>query len=159
MALFSANEIVQLGIQIEKNGREFYLEVAKNSKSPQAKETFNYLAGEELKHEKVFEAMLAVIGKYEPQENTDKEYSEYLTALSKEHVFTEKNTGRTTAAGVKNDLQAIELAIGFEKDSILLFYEMKNLVSADGHPTVDKLIQQEQEHLLKLTQLKGEYKN
>jgi rubrerythrin len=154
MPVFSASEVVQLGIEIERNGRDYYRAVAAASKDARAKEIFSFLAGEEERHEKVFEGMLAHIEKYEPPEAYAVEYFEYLKALSKDHVFTSKGSGKKAAALIKNDTQAVGLAIGFEKDSILLFTEMKKLVSADGQKMVDKLIQQEQEHLLRLTQLK-----
>lgn len=157
--LFRASEIVELGIQIEQNGREFYLAAAKASKDPQARQIFDFLAGEELRHEKVFQTMLKTVEKYKPEEAYSEDYYAYLKALSEEHVFTRKDEGKLAAERVQSDMQAIDMAITFEKDSILLFHEMKQLVSEQENNTVDKLIQQEQEHLLKLKQLKNELKD
>ena len=56
--IFSGSEIVQIGIQIEKNGRDFYNALEKQSTSNKSKEIFRYLAGEEEKHIKVFEEIL-----------------------------------------------------------------------------------------------------
>ncbi|MFH1368452.1 MAG: ferritin family protein [Elusimicrobiota bacterium] len=159
MSLFSAGEIIQLGIQIEQNGREYYLDVAKKSKSKEAKEIFEFLADEESKHEKVFKAMLSSVEKYESPEAYSEDYDAYMKSLSKEHVFTGKNKGKEAASLAKSDLQAVGMAIGFEKDSILLFQEMKKLVSEEGHAAVDKLIEQEQGHLAKLALLKGAIKS
>ena len=47
---FSQSEVVELGIQIEKNGRDFYNELVARSESAEAKEIYKFLAGEEEKH-------------------------------------------------------------------------------------------------------------
>ena len=52
--LFSGPEVVEIGIQIEKNGKDFYDGVVKISKSQKAKEIFEFLGGEEEKHIKRF---------------------------------------------------------------------------------------------------------
>jgi len=150
---FSPSEIVQMGVEIEKNGRDFYNAVAGLSKSAGAKKIFEFLAGEEDKHIKVFEDILSTVEKYEPPEAYTEEYFSYLRALSESHVFTKKNQGTEIGSKVKTDKEAINLAIGFEKDSILFYYEMKKLVLADSHKAIDRLVAQEQEHLKKLTEL------
>jgi len=45
--LFSGSEITEIGVQIEKNGKDFYDELTKKSKNQKAKEIFSYLSGEE----------------------------------------------------------------------------------------------------------------
>jgi multimeric flavodoxin WrbA len=152
--IFSAGEIVEMGIEIEKNGRDFYNAVTALSNTPAIKEVFKYLAGEEEKHIKVFENILSEIKKYEPSEAYPGEYFAYLKALSEEHVFTKKRKGLDIAKKVKNDKEAIELGIGFEKDSILFYYEMKKVVLEGEHKAIGALIEQEQEHLRKLSELK-----
>ena len=153
--VFSASEIVRLGILIEQNGYDFYREAAAAAKSEKTKEIFEYLAKEEQQHEKTFRGMIPELDNYEPPESASEEYLEYLKALSREHVFTEKNRGKETAAEITSDMKALDLAIGFEKDSILLFHEMKNLVPEHGYPLINGLIDQEREHLRKLSTLRA----
>jgi len=152
---FSVSEVVQIGIEIEKNGKDFYNTVASSSKNKEVKKMWEYLANEEEQHIKTFEEILSTVEKYEPPEAYPGEYFSYLKALSEQHVFTQKNKGKEIAKKVKNDTEAIELAIGFEKDSILFYYEMKKLVKKDTSKTIDKLIEQEQGHLSKLSDLKN----
>ena len=45
--IFAASEVVEIGIQIEKNGRDFYNTLKERSKNQKAAEIFSYLAGEE----------------------------------------------------------------------------------------------------------------
>ena len=151
---FSPAEIVRLGIQIEKNGRDFYNAVKQSSESEKAREMFAFLAGQEEKHIKVFESILSETEDYQPPETYSGEFGSYLEVLAGEHVFTRKDSGSEAAKKVKNQAEAIDMAIGFEKDSILLFLEMKKMVPENGHKSIDRLIEQEQEHLKTLAGLK-----
>ena len=152
--IFAGSEIVELGIQIEKNGRDFYNALVKLSKNQRAKETFKYLAGEEEKHIAVFRKILDSVHKYEPPESYPGEYFAYMNALASEYVFTQEHKGDETAKRTKSDKEAINLGIGFEKDSILFYEGMKKVVPPYDHKIVDELIIQEQDHLRQLSNLK-----
>jgi len=152
--IFAGSEIVELGIQIEKNGRDFYNALVEQLKNQKAKETFKYLAGEEEKHIAVFQNILDSVHKYEPPESYPGEYFAYMNALARDYVFTQKDKGREIAKNVKGDKEAISLGIGFEKDSIIFYVGMKKVVPEYDHKIVDKLITQEQDHLRQLSELK-----
>lgn len=152
--IFAGSEIVELGIQIEKNGRDFYNALVEQSKNQKAKEKFKYLAGEEEKHIAVFQKLLDSVHKYEPPETYPGEYFAYMNALARDYVFTQKDKGREIAKNIKGDKEAINLGIGFEKDSILFYEGMKKVVPEYDHKIVDELITQEQDHLRQLSDLK-----
>ncbi len=152
--IFAGSEIVELGIQIEKNGRDFYNALVEQLKNQKAKETFKYLAGEEEKHITVFQNILDSVHKYEPPETYPGEYFAYMNALARDYVFTQKDKGREIAKNIKGDREAINLGIGFEKDSIIFYVGMKKVVPEYDHKIVDKLIAQEQDHLRQLSELK-----
>ena len=152
--LFSASDIVEIAVQIEKNGKDFYDGVAKTTKSPKTKETFEFLRGEEEEHIKRFEGLLSQVKKYEPSEAYPGEYFAYLKALSEGYVFTKKNKGAELAKNIKDEKEALKKGIGFEKDSILFYHEMKKFVLGGEQRIVDELIEEEQGHLRKLTEIK-----
>ena len=114
------------------------------------------LEGQEEKHIGSFSSLLGVIEDYQPAEAYPPEYFTYFKMLSQEHVFTKADTGVAVARSVKNDVDAVEAAIRFEKDSILFYYEIKNFVPIGSQPVVDELIAQEQEHYTKLMLFKNE---
>lgn len=154
--IFSASEIVQLGTQIEKNGRDFYLAVADRSSSDEVKGIFQHLADEEKKHIKVWEDTFSSLEeKYEPPQAYSDEYFAYLRALSEEYVFTRQKKGEEVARKIKDEIEAVEVGIGAEKDSILFYNEMKKFVLKNAHDTIDELIEQEQKHLTDLSRLKN----
>ncbi|MFH1552980.1 MAG: ferritin family protein [Candidatus Omnitrophota bacterium] len=154
--IFAGSEIVEIGIQIEKNGKDFYDETVKRSKSQKAKEIFQYLASEEEKHIAMFRTILDAVHKYEPAEAYPGEYFAYMNALASGYVFTQENKGKEVAASTKSDLEAIDMGIKFEKDSIVFYEGMKKVVPEHENKIVDELIDQEKSHLAKLVVLKKE---
>ena len=154
--IFSAAEVVEMGIKIEENGKSFYDTVAKKSKNKNAQQAFELLAGEEENHIKRFEAILSQVKKYEPPEAYTEDYFSYIKSLSSEYVFTSKDKGEETAKDAKTDKEAVELGIGFEKQSILFYEEMKKFVLEGEQKVVDKLLEEEKEHLRKLSDLVGQ---
>ena len=154
--IFKSSEIVKFAVQIEKNGRDFYDQAAKSVKAESAKKIFELLSYEEQLHIAVFESILNQLDAHEPAERYPGEYADYMLALVSENVFTKNKQGYEIARTIRNDKQALELALGFEKDSILFYYEMKRYVWEGFHKDIDKLIAQEQEHLKKISDaLKG----
>ena len=151
--IFAGSEIVEIGIQIEKNGRDFYNTVSKNSKSTKAKDIYKYLATEEEKHIAAFKNILDSVEKYEPAEAYPGEYFAYMNALASAYVFTQKEKGEEIAKKIKSDKEAVEKGIAFEKDSIVFYEGMKRVVPDFDRKIVDELIVQEQSHLAQLTEL------
>lgn len=147
---FTGNDIVEMGIQIEKNGKEYYEEVFKCSKSVKAKEIFSYLGKEEIEHIGYFEKLLATTGTEEVAESYPGEYYDYMEHLSALHVFTKDGKGKEVACEIKTDKEALQAAVGFEKDSILFYYEMKNFVREKDKKILEEIIKEEQSHLSKL---------
>ncbi len=150
---FNSSDIVKYAVQIEKNGRDFYDQAAKSVKSDRAKKVLEFLSNEEQQHISDFENILNQIPGNEPKERYPGEYADYMLALVEESLFTKNKRGYDSARAIRNDKQALELAIGFEKDSILFYYEMKRFVWEGLHKNIEKIIAEEQEHLKKLSEL------
>lgn len=71
-----------------------------------------------------------------------------MNALAGEYVFTQKDKGAEIAKKIKSDNQAVDMGIGFEKDSIVFYEGMKKAVPDYDLKVVNELIAQEQNHLL-----------
>lgn len=153
--IFAGSEIVEIGVQIEKNGRDFYDTLAQNAKYSKSKDIFKFLSGEEEKHIVVFQKILSSIEKYEPAQSYPGEYFAYMNALAGESVFTQKNKGQELARQAKNDKQAIDIGIGAEKDSIVFYEGMKKVVPEYDQKAIIEVIVQEQGHLKKLLEIKA----
>jgi rubrerythrin len=155
--IFSGSEIMEIGVQIEKNGRDFYSTLAIQSKDPKTRDIFKFLAGEEEKHITVFQRILSSIAKYEPPEAYPGEYFAYMSALAAESIFTKKDKGKEIAGKIKNDKEAIDIGIGAEKDSIIFYEGMKKAVPEYDQKVIDEVIAQEEGHLKQLLESKAKF--
>lgn len=151
---YSVAEVLQIGVEIEKNGRDFYQELVKLSDYEEAVNIFTYLAEEESKHINAFGKMLDSVQNYEQQESYPEEYFSYLSELASEHIFTQENKGKEAAESVKTPVEAVDLGIKFEEESIVLFEAMKKVVPLESQSVLDVLISQEQGHLKDLSAIK-----
>lgn len=156
--IFSGSEIAELGVQIEKNGRDFYGVLTRLSKNQSAAGIFEFLAKEEEKHIGIFKKILINSEKNEAGQVYSDEYTAYMNALARECVFTQKYKGRDIAKKITGYKEALELAIGFEKDSIIFYEGIKQFVPEYDKAVVDDLIGQERKHLRQLSDLKKEIK-
>jgi rubrerythrin len=152
--IFKASEVVELGVLIEENGEAFYNSLKKSAKNNAASNLFGYLAEEERKHRATFQKMIDSVSKYAPPESYPGEYDLYMKSLADDNVFTKRAVGEAWAKKADTDLKAINMALVFEKDSIIFFDGMKRFVPQAEHKTIDGLIDQEREHIIKLTDLK-----
>jgi len=59
-----------------------------------------------------------------------------------------------TAEKMKSAKEAVEFALGAELDSILYYLEAKNLVPESQKAIVDKVVDEERHHYLKLLEIK-----
>lgn len=154
--IFSGSELVELSIQVERNGLEFYAALAQKSRDPGIADLFVFLAREEEKHITVFKKMCAKIEGCGAPEVIADEYIAYMHALAGEHVFTRQGEGAKAAQAILGDAQALDVAIGFEKDSIIFYEGMRRLVPQADMVVVDALIAQEKSHLMKLVRMKND---
>ena len=152
---FSGCEIAEIGVQIEKNGMEFYSELAKMTDNPKAKEVFGYLAEAETRHMEVFRKVHGTFCAYDPGGAYTDEYFAYLNAIAGQYVFTQKDRGVETARSVKNYQDGIDLGISLEKDSILFYLMVREMVPENERALVDAVISEEKKHLVDLCDLKG----
>lgn len=155
--IFSGRELLEIAIQIEKNGFTFYSKAAQMVSDTKAMELMEWLAQEEKKHIGRFQEILSRFS-YEDMDMSPselEEYTLYLKALADARVFTTELKAREAASGIKSEKDAINMAIEFEKDSLLFLHAMKEMVPAEDVFAVEELQHEEMLHLKKLVGLKG----
>ena len=152
--MFRASEMLQMAIEIERAGLAFYEACVRAARDEQASEVFQFMAGEEKRHIEIFRRMEEPLAHYELPETYPGELQAYMRALIQERVFAKPETGAQRAAAVENPFQAIAVAIGFEKDSILFYSAMKQLVRQSEGEAIDQVISEEQGHIRRLVELR-----
>ncbi len=153
--IFSGSELLEVALGIEKNGAAFYQTLAEKSKDESTQAIYRHLAAEEIKHQKTFLSMLDEVGHYQPPQDYAEAYVFYLQSLVDSSVFTDVAQARQIAAKTSSQAEALDIGIRAEKDSILFYTEMKNLVKPADHQIITNIIDEEREHLNQLTRLKA----
>ena len=157
---FNADEIFQMGVLIETNGQKFYEAVAKNASDPPAQKLFLDLSRWESQHIELFKKLkqrLPESAKREDLFDPNQELYLYLKATADSHVFIKNRDMPHLASTCKTPLEALDLAIAFEKDSVVFYTTMKKLVPEHlGKDEIDILIDEEISHIFALTQKKKE---
>ncbi|MCD5412667.1 MAG: rubrerythrin [Dehalococcoidia bacterium] len=120
----------------------------------EASELFRHLGEMERQHVQIFRDMPGEAGKYQPSESDTEEYAAYLKALVDSAVFTDDLITSGMAANADSDIEALQLAIGAEKDAILFYYLMRDIMPPRTHPVVNKIIAEEKLHLRQLSEAK-----
>lgn len=150
---FGVCEIIEMGIEIEKNGRDFYKSLAAKTRDLVLAELFTYLGKEEEKHIAAFNSLRETVRGCD-EEHTSDEYFAYMNALSRRHVFTQSGQGSNVAQKITTDQDALDMALSFETDSIVFFEGMKDVVPPSRQQILQELIAQEKKHVVRLNEMK-----
>ncbi len=154
---FTIQEIIEIAIEIEKNGKSFYQSLSEQAGSAQLRDLFEYLSKEEELHINRFEELLKISGGYQISElyyATD--YMGYMKAIADERVFKSNLSVNEFVKNIKSASEALDKAIGFEKDSILFLYEMQEFLDDKNNKgTIQKLINEEKDHIRRLSIIKS----
>ncbi len=152
--IFKAVEILKTAVRIEENGIVFYREMLKRFKDKEVQGIFNFLADEDERHRNIFEEMLSNAEPYEMAESYPGEYKAYLHAFADEHVFSKEKTGELVARKIQDIKEAVQFGIEIELDSINYYQEIKRFVPDYQKNTIDKIVDEERGHFLKLSNIK-----
>ncbi|UCF69697.1 MAG: ferritin family protein [candidate division WOR-3 bacterium] len=150
MSVFEPSEVFQFAIRIEQGGEKFYREMAKKLPDAEVKKLFSALAEEEVKHKKIYESMAAQMEEYEPIESYPGEYFAYLRAYADNIIFTPQKMDEKIKS-INDARSALQFAIDRELDSILYYEEVKKLVPENQRSSIDKIIEEERRHFVKLS--------
>ena len=152
---FNAAEVFQIGIEIEENGKTFYEKAASKIDDPEVKAIFEDLAQQEVEHKRRFQELKEKLPE-EAGESTvfdpDNELNQYLKMMADSHVFRTSENVEEKLADVRDAVDALKMAIEFEKDSVLFFLSMQEATEEKrGRELIGWLVKEEQAHLRRLT--------
>jgi rubrerythrin len=152
---FSGKELLDVAVNIEKSGMAFYETMVNCAKSKKAQTAFKYLADQEKQHIRAYQSMLSSVADSPPPESYTEEYDEYLRSLVKSSVFSSEGAACTMAEKTSSDAEGIDFGIRAEKDSILFYTELQDLVRRADAKVIGKIIDEERSHLKRLSELKA----
>jgi rubrerythrin len=148
---YNIDEIFEIAEQIERNGAAFYRRAAKESLDAGHKQKLLDLAEMELSHERTFAAMRMEQENAPTSFDPDGEAARYLDAIADGRVFDLRADHIEDLAG-KTIEEILKIAIDLEKDSIVFYLGLRDLVSESlGKEQMETIIAEEMSHITLLS--------
>jgi rubrerythrin len=145
MNKYSISEVLEQAIQTEKLGSELYTEMANRfEKDDKLRTLFETLAVKEQEHEKTFADLKEKVN--DRRVENWEEVSRYLRAIVESEFFLGKNKSLPSLEHLKNIEDAVRYAIGFEKETLLYYHGIRELVREQE--IINKLIDEEKSHIV-----------
>lgn len=149
---YSIDKVIVQAIQIEKLGYEFYMKMMERfSNNVSFKELFETLAVNELSHGTIF-SELREKTESKGMAQTDPD-SFYLRSIVESRFFMGDNSALLMFDRVNSIYDAVNYAIRFEKETLLYFYFLRDMVKEKE--VVDEIIEEEKGHVVQLNDLKN----
>ena len=154
---FNADEVLEMAEQIERNGAKFYRQAAQGLPDVGAQQKLLRLAAMEEKHERTFHSLRedlsgreGVVGGFDPTG----EAVRYLQAMVNGQVFDLRRDPSERLKGKESVEDVLRMAIGLERDSIVFYQGIRDLVAPGlNREKVEANLKEEMGHL---TLLSGE---
>ena len=157
MDKFSTREVIEQAVQTERLGCEFYTAMAKRFKeNDKLKNLFEMLAVNEQQHEKRFSELKNKIKIKNEEVEGWEDVSQYLRAIVESEFFLGKNKSLPSLEHVKTIVDALNFALGFEKETLLYYHSLKDII--DEKDVMNDIIKEEKQHIIWLHELKRSLK-
>jgi rubrerythrin len=151
---FNAAEVFDMAVKIEENGAAFYRKAASLQSRDQDVKFLEGLARMEDRHKATFEEMMAGLSDREKKQtvfDANEELSLYLKAMADAHGGEGDPEVAEALTGTETMEDIVSTAIGLEKESILFYIGLKDLVPAKlGQEKIDGIIKEETQHVAQL---------
>ena len=145
MEKYSISEVLEQAVQTERLGNQLYMKMAKRfEKDAKLRQLFETLAVKEQEHERTFTELRDKVNNRRV-ENWE-EVSHYLRAIVESEFFLGKNKSLPSLDHLKNIEDAVRYALGFEKETLLYYHGIRDLVREKD--VVSKLIDEEKSHIV-----------
>jgi rubrerythrin len=148
---YSADEVFEMAEQIERNGAKFYRRAAELALEESTRSLMSELADMEDSHERTFSGMRGDLSADERKEmvfDPDNELDLYLRTMADKHVFDVSVDPSERLTGGEKLEDILQMAIGLEKDSIVFYLGLKQMVPERfGRDRLDGIIREEYGHI------------
>jgi rubrerythrin len=158
----TADDIFEMAQQIERNGARFYRRAARGLADSRAGQRLLDLAAMEEEHERVFAAMRGELLEQERAPRVPDPYGEailYVRGMADGHVFDVRTDPAERLTGKETMEEVLRTAIGLEKDSIVFYLGLKEIVPERlSKQRIDDIIKEEMGHIAVLSEELGSLK-
>lgn len=153
MAELSIKTILGWALKIEANGEVFYRETAAKAQDREVKLLFEDLAVQERRHAHAFANMLDRLPEGLDIDADPGEYEAYLRTALKNALYAGPDSGLVLAQQAADEAAALRAAIAFEKDTLLFYYDLHDMLPVAQRPALTAIVQEESAHIRQLAQV------
>ncbi|KPJ53072.1 hypothetical protein AMJ39_05995 [candidate division TA06 bacterium DG_24] len=148
---FNADEIFEMAEQIERNGAKFYRRAAEGAGDAGGRKILLDLAAMEDQHEKIFASMRAQLSEDERAStiwDPEGQVPLYLRAIADKRIFDVDADPTDLLSGKEAMDDVLRIAIELEKDSVIFYQGMREVVPQRlGGEWVEEIIREEMRHI------------
>ena len=148
---FSADEIFEMAERIEINGAKFYRGAAGLKVAADSKKVLLDLADMEDQHRRIFAVMRQELTGEEKEPVTfdaEGQLGDYLRVMADGYIFAVNADPSKLFRGRESMEEIINKALGFEKDSIVFYLSIRDMVPERlGRNRLDDIIREEMNHI------------
>jgi rubrerythrin len=146
--MFSAYEILDIAVKLEKNGEKVYREAMDQTGDLSLKELLKWMADEEVKHAEWFSDLKSEVELNEHHHLLREMSGNLVSEFVGEQSFSLKEVD---FSAIKDSTELIEVFIEFERDTIL-FYEMLEsfIIDKETGEKLNRIMDEEKTHISKL---------
>ena len=151
--MFTLTDIIEIALQIEKNGESTYRQVQRKTSDPSLGDLFGLLADEELEHQRWFADFKSRVGTQPVDKNLEAMGRELFQNILGEKAFSLDDVDLSQVP----DIQAVmRISAEFEQDTVV-FYEMLEPFVEDAQSRDDLrlIIEEEKGHRRNLQERLG----
>jgi rubrerythrin len=142
--MFSMAEIIDLAIQIEKNGERIYRKALEKMSDPSLASLLQHLADEEVEHAKWFSEMKATIKETTDDPSLAEKGNSILRGVLGGEAF---SLGDADFSKIDRIQSLLKLAIEFERDTVLFFEMIRSFIEdKETLDQLDTIIEEENRH-------------
>ena len=151
--MFSSADIIDLAIQIEKNGERVYRDALKGVQNQSVASMLQLLADEEVEHAKWFSELKQGVQKVPVDRRLEDMGRDILQGILGEESFSLKEADFQKLGSIE---KLINLAIEFERDTVLFFEMFESfLEDRESLEHLNKIIEEERRHIQVLEEYLG----
>ncbi len=151
--MFSANELLDMAIKLEKNGEAVYRNAIGKVGKPELVALLEWMADEEVKHAKFFTKL-----KHDLEANRANPFMEEMSRELFDDLLGDKNFSlkEVDFSLIENSTELIAVFIEFEKDSVIFYKVLEPFVEdPTARKQLKEIIEEENHHIQNLQEFVG----
>jgi len=153
-SITTLESVLDLAIELERAGVEFYERGRSATSDPRLEELFSWLGNEEQKHEAVYRQYYErFTGQTAETTELLGEYGHFIRLMRREIYV------HLQPLAEPSPVALIDMALRFEKDTLLYFHEISALFPCDDRAPIMAICSEERRHIRALLELRRLHEN